>query len=62
MALPKRRISRARAGYRSIREKLEKTELVACKNCGSKIRPHHVCPGCGQYRGKQILPGNAPAT
>ena len=62
MALPKRRISRARAGYRSIREKLSKTELVACKTCGAKIRPHHLCPAWGPYRGKQMLPGNSPAS
>ncbi|MFO1052004.1 MAG: 50S ribosomal protein L32 [Planctomycetota bacterium] len=59
MAVPKRRISRARAGFRSIREKLQKAELVACKNCSTMIRPHHVCPSCGHYRGRQILPGSS---
>ncbi|MGE0141858.1 MAG: 50S ribosomal protein L32 [Planctomycetota bacterium] len=59
MANPKRRISKARAGYRSIREKLTKVSLVACSNCGAKIRPHHLCSACGFYRGRQMVPGSS---
>ena len=29
--------------------------LVECSNCGELSRPHHICPSCGQYRGREIL-------
>jgi large subunit ribosomal protein L32 len=29
--------------------------LVNCTNCGEKHRPHHVCPNCGHYAGKEIV-------
>ncbi len=57
MALPKRRISRARRGNRRAHQGLDKIQLVRCTNCGTSIRPHHVCPSCGFYRGKQIMVG-----
>ena len=24
-------------------------------HCGAAILPHHVCPECGYYRGKQAI-------
>jgi large subunit ribosomal protein L32 len=56
MALPKRRISRARGRQRrSINLRLSVPTLVECSNCGNRKMPHRVCPKCGFYRGKQIL-------
>jgi large subunit ribosomal protein L32 len=26
-----------------------------CGKCGDPKQPHHVCPTCGSYRGKQVL-------
>lgn len=57
MAVPKRRVSRARRGHRRLHQKLEIVQLVKCTNCGTRIRPHHVCSACGFYRGKQVTPG-----
>lgn len=57
MAVPKRRTSRARRGNRRLHLKIEAVQLVKCTNCGTKIRPHHVCSSCGFYRGKQVIPG-----
>jgi len=28
----------------------------ACPACGADVQAHRVCPSCGQYRGRQILP------
>jgi len=29
--------------------------LVPCPQCHELRRPHHVCPSCGMYRGRQVI-------
>jgi large subunit ribosomal protein L32 len=56
MAVPKRRMSRSRTHHRRAQhDRLTAPTLSSCSNCGSPVRPHHVCSDCGQYRGKQIV-------
>lgn len=56
MAVPKRRVSKARRDKRrSSVWKLDMPELVKCSQCGELKRPHRVCPDCGYYNGKQII-------
>jgi large subunit ribosomal protein L32 len=57
MPNPKRRISRARRGHRRLEQRLRQAHLVRCSNCSNAIRPHHVCPSCGYYRGRQMIVG-----
>ncbi|MCA8943305.1 MAG: 50S ribosomal protein L32 [Planctomycetes bacterium] len=57
MAVPKRRISRSRRGNRRAHNAKPALQLVACSHCGTNIRPHHICPQCGHYRGKQVTVG-----
>jgi len=59
MANPKRRISPARRGNKRAHQKLQAVQLVRCSNCGTSIRPHHICPSCGFYRGKQMIVGES---
>jgi len=33
----------------------EPNNLVKCKNCGSFILSHQVCPFCGYYKGKIVV-------
>jgi large subunit ribosomal protein L32 len=54
-ALPKQRISRHRQGNRRRHIFLTAPALVECPNCHEMKRPHHVCPNCGYYRGRQVI-------
>ena len=54
-ALPKQRISRHRQGNRRHHHFIASLNLVDCGNCGELKRPHHVCPKCGMYRGRQVI-------
>ena len=56
MAVPRAKTSKAvTRRRRSINMKLAEPQLVACNNCGNLVRPHHVCPKCGFYRGRQVI-------
>jgi large subunit ribosomal protein L32 len=28
---------------------------VPCTNCGEMRLPHHVCPNCGHYKGREVV-------
>lgn len=56
MAVPKKRLSRARRDMRRAHDHLKFTAAVeACPECGELKLRHHLCNACGMYRGKQIL-------
>ncbi|CAA9539917.1 MAG: LSU ribosomal protein L32p @ LSU ribosomal protein L32p, zinc-dependent [uncultured Thermomicrobiales bacterium] len=54
-ALPKQRISQAHQGTRRRHIHLTAPQLVPCASCRALKRPHHVCPNCGMYRGRQVI-------
>ena len=54
-ALPKQKISRHRQGNRRRHIHLKAPNLVECSNCRELKLPHHVCPNCGTYRGRQVI-------
>lgn len=53
--LPKQRTSKSRRNRRRAHHALKKPNLVQCTNCGELRRPHHVCPHCGFYQGREVL-------
>ena len=56
MAVPKRKISKARRDKRrSNVSKLTAPTLAKCPQCGGFKRPHIVCGDCGFYKGKEII-------
>lgn len=56
MALPKRKVSRARRDKRrSSVWKLETPNLVVCPQCKEFMVQHKVCPNCGYYNGKAVV-------
>ncbi len=52
---PKRKHSSGRRDRRRAHDALEDTNLVQCSNCGEKRLPHHVCPSCGHYKGREVV-------
>ncbi len=55
MALPKRKISKARKRARRTHWKLTAPNLVECPQCHSPKAPHRVCRECGYYKGKEVV-------
>ncbi|MFA5161106.1 MAG: 50S ribosomal protein L32 [Elusimicrobiales bacterium] len=57
MPNPKRRHTRARRDTRRAQNwKLVVGSLSKCPNCGVNRQPHCVCPSCGYYKDKVVLP------
>ncbi len=59
MAVPKRKVSKARRDKRrSEVSKLTAPALCRCANCGAYATPHRVCKACGFYKGEQVIAVN----
>ena len=54
MAVPERKTSKSRRAKRRATHKLSIPALVECPQCHRPKRPHHVCPTCGTYRGREV--------
>lgn len=56
MAVPKRKVSKARRDKRrSSVWKLDAPALSRCSNCGALTSPHKVCTNCGYYKGVEVI-------
>jgi len=55
MPNPKRRHSKARTGSRRAHDFLTSKSLSHCPNCHEAKLPHHACPKCGYYKGREVL-------
>ena len=56
MAVPKRKVSRARRDKRrSAVWKIDAPNFSRCKNCGELKLAHRVCGNCGYYNGKAVI-------
>lgn len=53
--LPKRKVSYGRRDRRRAHDALKPPQLVICPDCGELTWPHHACPSCGSYRGRQVV-------
>jgi large subunit ribosomal protein L32 len=56
MAVPKRKVSKARRDKRrSANFRLDAPTMVKCPKCGEYNLTHRVCRNCGSYAGKVII-------
>lgn len=55
MAVPKRKTSRMKRGFRRSADALSTPTYVEDKESGELRRPHHIDLKSGKYRGRQIL-------
>ena len=56
MAVPKKKQSKARRDKRRAQHGIDAPRVNECPNCHQPTRPHHVCPTCGTYRGREVEP------
>ncbi len=55
MPPPKQKYPKARQGKRRSHLHLELPALNYCPQCHSPKLPHHVCPTCGTYAGRDVI-------
>lgn len=56
MAVPKKRQSPSRRNKRRANhDRMAPPTVVMCPKCGEPKLPHHVCPSCGQYKGREVV-------
>lgn len=56
MPVPKRKTSKSRIRARKASHRTLLPAASACPNCGAPRELHRVCPSCGFYRGKKVMP------
>jgi large subunit ribosomal protein L32 len=54
-ALPKRKKSKSRHDQRLSHNAVKPPALVECPQCHTLKLPHHVCPTCGTYNGREVV-------
>ncbi|MAI48688.1 MAG: 50S ribosomal protein L32 [Hyphomicrobiaceae bacterium TMED74] len=55
MAVPKRKTSPMKRGFRRSADALKQPTYVEDKESGERRRPHHIDLKTGKYRGMQVL-------
>jgi large subunit ribosomal protein L32 len=55
MPNPKRRHSKQRTAKRRSHDFLTAASLSECPSCHERKLPHHACPKCGVYKGRDVL-------
>lgn len=56
MAVPKRKQSNSRTGKRRSHDRLTPKNLTVCRKCSATIPTHVVCPRCGYYNSRVVVP------
>ncbi len=56
MPTPKKKMPKARTSSRRSQWKGTPPTFAECPQCHQPKRPHHLCPTCGHYRGREVEP------
>jgi large subunit ribosomal protein L32 len=59
-AQPKRKTSHGRTGKRRSHNARKAPVLVDCPQCHTPMLPHHACPTCGTYNGREVVKIEGP--
>jgi large subunit ribosomal protein L32 len=59
MAVPKQKQSHSRTAKRRAQHRIASPAVNLCPQCHSPRRPHHVCPVCGSYAGREVVAPDA---
>jgi large subunit ribosomal protein L32 len=62
MAVPKKKTSPSRRNMRRSHDALPPAVYAECPDCGELKRPHHLCPACGYYDGREVTTQAAPTS
>lgn len=55
MAVPRKKVTNSKRKMRRSHDAIRSPAFQECSNCGELHRPHHVCPSCGYYSGRQVI-------
>ena len=55
MAVPARKVSKTSQRTRRAHMALSAKNTTKCPSCGEMIKPHRVCPKCGNYKGNKVV-------
>ncbi len=55
MAVGQNKVTPSRRNMRRAHDALTADNPAECANCGELKRPHHVCPACGHYAGREVV-------
>ena len=55
MPVPKRKTSKSKRDKRRTHQKTAAPNTVECPQCGDSKLPHHACPACGSYKGRDVV-------
>ena len=58
MAVQQNKVTRSRRNMRRAHDALVAANPNECPSCGELKRPHHVCPSCGFYAGREVIARN----
>jgi large subunit ribosomal protein L32 len=54
VAVPKKKTSQARKGWRRNHLALDAPRLGRCPRCNQPVMPHRMCDECGHYAGLEV--------
>ncbi|HPN54972.1 MAG TPA: 50S ribosomal protein L32 [Candidatus Moranbacteria bacterium] len=55
MPVQRQRSTKHRRDVKRKRLKIKTVKTIICPKCGKRMLSHRACPGCGYYRGKEIV-------